>query len=52
MEHFSALNKDKPFNYTTGLALIHQLDTNGKNFRWTLTIPDTKTILINITILF
>lgn len=32
IEHFSALNKDKPFNYTTGLALVHQLDTSGREF--------------------
>jgi hypothetical protein len=31
-EHFSALNKDKPFNYTTGMALVHQLDTSGREF--------------------
>ncbi|WP_419701507.1 outer membrane beta-barrel protein [Mucilaginibacter sp. NFX135] len=31
-EQFSALNKDKPFNYTTGLSLVHKLDTLGREF--------------------
>jgi hypothetical protein len=31
-ENFSATNKDKPFNYTTGLSLVHKLDTLGKEF--------------------
>ena len=31
-ESFSATNKDKPFNYTTGLSLVHKLDTLGEEF--------------------
>jgi Outer membrane protein beta-barrel family/Carboxypeptidase regulatory-like domain len=31
-EGFTAINKDKPFNYTIGIALAHQLDTMGKEF--------------------
>ena len=31
-EHFSATNTDKPFNYRTGLSLVHKLDTLGKEF--------------------
>jgi len=31
-EHFSAANTDKPFNYRTGISLVHKLDTLGKEF--------------------
>ncbi len=29
-ENFSALNADKPFNYTTGVQLLHKPDTAGR----------------------
>jgi len=29
-ENFSALNADKPFNFTTGVQLLHKLDTTGR----------------------
>lgn len=31
-ENFSALNIDKPLNYTTGVQLLHQLDTTGRQW--------------------
>ena len=31
-ENFSALNSDKPFNYTTGIQLVHKLDTAGRQW--------------------
>src|SRR6202012_5561606 len=35
-ENFSALNIDKPFNYNTGVQLMHKLDTIGK--AWSLDV--------------
>jgi len=31
-ENFAAINRDKPFNYTTGLQLVHKLDTTGRQW--------------------
>ena len=31
-ENFSALNTDKPFNYTAGAQLLHKLDTMGRQW--------------------
>jgi len=31
-ENFAAINSDKPFNYTTGLQLVHKLDTAGRQW--------------------
>ncbi|MBS1500891.1 MAG: TonB-dependent receptor [Bacteroidetes bacterium] len=31
-ENYSALNKDKPFNFTTGVQLLHKLDTTGRQW--------------------
>jgi hypothetical protein len=31
-ENFAAINKDKPFNYTTGIQLVHKLDTAGRQW--------------------
>ncbi|HVW14559.1 MAG TPA: outer membrane beta-barrel protein [Mucilaginibacter sp.] len=31
-ESYSALNKDKPFNFTTGVQLLHKLDTAGRQW--------------------
>lgn len=31
-ENFAAVNKDKPFNYTTGVQLVHKLDTAGRQW--------------------
>ncbi len=31
-ENFSALNADKPFNFTTGVGLLHKLDTAGRQW--------------------
>ena len=31
-ENFTAINKDKPFNYTTGIQLVHKLDTAGRQW--------------------
>ncbi|MEE1945294.1 outer membrane beta-barrel protein [Pedobacter sp. KR3-3] len=35
-EYFSALNKNKPFNYTTGIALARQLDSSGRELAFNL----------------
>jgi hypothetical protein len=31
-ENFAAINRDKPFNYTAGLQLVHKLDTSGRQW--------------------
>ncbi len=31
-ENFAAINSDKPFNYTTGVQLVHKLDTTGRQW--------------------
>lgn len=31
-ENFAAINKDKPFNYTTGAQLVHKPDTAGRQW--------------------
>lgn len=31
-ESFTAINKDKPFSYTTGVQLMHKLDTAGRQW--------------------
>lgn len=31
-EKFSAINADKPLNFTTGVQLLHKLDTAGRNW--------------------
>ncbi|HTK19596.1 MAG TPA: outer membrane beta-barrel protein [Mucilaginibacter sp.] len=31
-ENFAAINMDKPFNYTTGVQLVHKLDTIGRQW--------------------
>jgi len=31
-ENFAAVNRDKPFNYTTGVQLAHKLDTAGRQW--------------------
>ncbi|HEY9001740.1 MAG TPA: TonB-dependent receptor [Mucilaginibacter sp.] len=31
-ENFAAINRDKPFNYTTGVQLVHKLDTAGRQW--------------------
>lgn len=31
-ENFAAINRDKPFNYTTGVQLVHKLDTSGRQW--------------------
>lgn len=35
-EYFSALNKNKPLNYTTGIALAHELDSSGRVLTFSL----------------